>query len=248
MTLTPSQLRRWLRPATALLIVVLAACTTTVRKHPEFSTRIARVSSVGVMPAQVHVEKIVFRGDNEPLHDMSERIAAKLPSLVARYLAEHDLSVTEIELTDDLYAEFPDLRFEITQIEQAASTALREMYETVEMTTGKAESYERSIGPEVSQLAEFLQETDALIFARMEGFKKSEGEVAKDLAFTVLLAAATLGNSLVMQPSQGAVLQVCLIDSTTGEVLWANTQNTPGDFEGKGLEKLVEALFKKFER
>ena len=62
----------------------------------------------------------------------------------------------------------------------------------------------------------------------------------------MLIAAATLGGAVVTQPTKGASLQVALIDGTTGDILWANTAGTAGDFEDSGLGAMVEQLFKGF--
>jgi hypothetical protein len=80
------------------------------------------------------------------------------------------------------------------------------------------------------------------VVAKMNGFKKSGVEVAKDVAITVLITAATLGVPWWRSPS----LQVALIDGTTGDILWANTAGTTGDFDDSGLGAMVEQLFEGF--
>ena len=105
--------------------------------------------------------------------------------------------------------------------------------------------YERSLGADVNLFADHA-EVDALVFAKMWGFKKSSGEIARDAAMTVLIAAATLGSVIPAQPTSGATIRIALVDGTTGDVLWANTAGTNGDFEGSGLDTLVGTLFRQF--
>ncbi len=77
----------------------------------------------------------------------------------------------------------------------------------------------------------------------MGGFKKSGGEVAKDVAITILFAVT---GAIVTQPTQGAGMRMALVDGGTGDVLWANVAGTSGDFEGVGLEKMIKEVFKEF--
>ncbi len=45
---------------------------------------------------------------------------------------------------------------------------------------------------------------------------------------------------------RGPSLQVALIDSTTGDILWANTAVTAGGFEDSGLDTMVKQLLTGF--
>jgi hypothetical protein len=103
----------------------------------------------------------------------------------------------------------------------------------------------RGLGPAVNRSADHA-DVDGLVFAKMAGFKKSGGEIAKDVTMTIMIAVATLGSVVAIQPSKGASLQVALVDGATGDILWANTAGTTGDFEGSGLEQMVKTLFEGF--
>ena len=54
---------------------------------------------------------------------------------------------------------------------------MNEAYEEIEMRKSEAEKYERSLGPEVNFISD-LAEVDALIFARLSGYKKSKGQAS----------------------------------------------------------------------
>ena len=232
-------------PALLLLTALLAGCATTVRRHPDFEARRKEIASVSVMPPQVEFVRIVFKGDDEPLREESSAVARRLPGLVAAELRSHGFDVKEAGLYADDSEDLSEMRFETTQISRAFAEASGEMYQQPLMIESDAMKYERSLGADVNLFAD-RAEVDALVFAKMWGFKKSSGEIAKDAAMTVLIAAATLGSVVSVQPTAGATIRIALVDGTTGDVLWANTAGTNGDFEGRGLNTLIAGLFKQF--
>ncbi len=236
--------RRALAAAAALLVCTGTGCTptTTVRKHPQFAERRAKISSVAVVPPEVEVIRVVFKGDNEPLPEDAARITTKLPDLIAGELRRRGFTVKDACLDEQHFGTAPDLRFQTTQAQQAFSTASAQMYQTVAMKKPEAENCQSTLGPGVNPLADHAN-VDALIFVKMGGFKKSGGEVAKDVAMTVLFLAI---GAIVTQPTQGAGIRIALVDGATGDVLWANVAGTSGDFEGAGLHKLIGETFKEF--
>ncbi len=238
------EIRGW--TALAATLVLLSACTT-IRQHPEFQSRIAHISEVGIMPPEVSIVSIVFKGDNERRRQLEETVARNLPRLLIRYLGEHDFAVRVVPLDDEMLTAVPELRFETSQSHQAFANAMSEMYETEDMWKSNAENYERSLGPVVNQFAE-LADVDALLFSRYSGFTKSGGEMLKDVA-----VAAIVG---VMSPKEGATLQVSLVDGDTGDLLWTNlvrSTDSAASFSNlfkplSPIETLVNAAFKKFKR
>ncbi len=202
------------RVALGAALGLLVACTTTIRQHPAFPSRIGEISDIGIMPPDVSVMRIVFKGDNEPLPDEEQAVAADLPHLLARYVRDRDFTVRMVPLDDELFLAFPELRFEASQSQRAFTSAMAEMYKTVEMSESHAMSYERSLGPEVTQFAE-LAGVDALLFSKYSGFKKSQGELVKNA-----LVAIIVGGGFV---ADGSTLQVSLVDGSTGDLLWSNT-------------------------
>jgi hypothetical protein len=225
----------------------MAACTTTLRQHPEFHGRIGSVDSVAVAPAEARFVRLVFAGDDEELHEPAGAIAERLPGLIAERFRHLDFEARALPLGEETYSERPELRFEATLLDQSVSGTLDEMYRKPKRRLRDALRYERSIGPEINRFAD-LGEADALVFARFRGFEKSAGEVARNVIVASLLAVATLGNSFPLEPPRGAVLEVCIVDGTTGEVLWANSVRGSGDFLGDGLDRLVGRAFEPFAR
>jgi hypothetical protein len=236
--------RALLAAAVGLLVCTGVGCTptTSIRKHPQFADRRAKISSVAVVPPEVEVVRVVFKGDNEPLPEEAARISARLPDLIAAELRRRGFTVTDACLDEQHFGTEPDLRFQTTQAQQAFATAGAQMYRTVLMKKPDAENYQSTLGPGVNPLADHAN-VDALIFVEVGGFKKSGGEVAKDVIMTILFLAI---GAYVTQPTQGAGMRIALVDGATGDVLWANVGGTTGDFEGAGLDKMIKEVFKEF--
>jgi hypothetical protein len=233
---------------TALCLLLLAACTTTIRQHPEFSSRVQAVRNIGFMPPAAAVTLVVFRGDNELLQDETRAIQDRLPGLLADQLKVRDFNVQNVKLDEEALAAHPELRFEASAVQQAFEQALGEMFASPTLFKSKALNYQRTLGPEINRFADFV-DAEALVFARYSGFRKSGGEVTRDVLFTVLLAVATLGAVIpVPPPSTGGTLQVCVVDGATGDVLWAN-QMAAANYSGPpDLDSLVQKTLEPFRR
>lgn len=138
-----------------------------------------------------------------------------------------------------------ELRFAATQAQNAADQALDEMFRTIQMKKSDALSYRRSLGPEVNQFAERV-DAQALLFVRYRYATKSGGEIAKDVAFSILLGAATLGNAVVIQHATAARLDVCLVDGATGDVLYANSATLAQVWGDPATEALAQMTMEGF--
>jgi hypothetical protein len=231
--------------AAIALTFPLSACVTTVRQNPDLVESLGRIDRVAVIPPEVEIVHVVFKGDNEPLTGESDAIAGRLPELIGAELRRSGFAVTDARLGDADLDENPELRFQATQVRREYDRISSEMYESIQMERSKALSYEADVGDEINIFADHAG-ADAFVFVKMNGFEKSGGEIAKDIALSVLIAAASMGSAIVVQPTQGAVLEAALVDGTSGDVLWANRLATQGDFQGSGLGTMVAALFKEF--
>ncbi len=239
--------RAWaMRIAFASSLMLLTACTTTIRQRPDFHERVAQVVEVGIMPPDVIVTKIMFRGDNERLTKEERGLARQLPPLLLRSLAEHDFTVRVVPLDDEMFKAFPELRFETTQSQLAFARAMNQMYETVDILESDSLTSE-SLGPEVTQFAD-VAGVDTLLFSRYSAFRKSEGELAMELIIGLIVGGIPV--------AEGGALEVSLVDGITGDVLWCNhVQRTNQEIGfadlGKGmtlLEILARDAFEPFER
>lgn len=199
--------------AVAALLATLAGCTTMVRQHPEFEARRGEIRRVGVMPTEVTVVRDVLKGQDERLRELECSIAEDMSRAVAAELGSHGLEARRIVADERLLVEFPDLRFELTQLQESYDEELAEAYAGPEIGKAAAMSYEASIGPQVNPVADVVG-ADALMFTRVEGYKRSGGHVAKDVVIAGLTGYAVADEQLV--------LQGCLVDGVTGDVLWCN--------------------------
>ncbi|GIW42220.1 MAG: hypothetical protein KatS3mg076_2797 [Candidatus Binatia bacterium] len=238
--------RLWLRAVVVVVSVAsVSACTTTVRKHPGFEERRKELRSVAVMPPEVEIVRVVFRGDNEELREEAEAVSQRLAELLEAELRRRGFEVKPVRLAEPELSQDADLRFELTQIRATFAEKSAEMFQVGRMSKSEALAYEASLGPSVNRFADRAG-VDALCFVRMAGWKKSGGEIARDWTMTLLLGAATAGGLVRVPHAKGAGIEVALVDGTTGDVLWANAAGKYGDFEGKGLESMVEDLFEGF--
>jgi hypothetical protein len=294
------------RLALLALALGMAACTTTLRKAPDYESRMRGVHKFGLMPPDATATLIVFRGDNQSMPEIVAHSAPELLDAVTREIRKHDYmvdrivvvappepllvvaqvpgarptpapprepppapapalalqpadpngpapvpdeaSVTTPETPDEPppapevataeNADSPELRFAATQAQKAAEQAMNEMWNPIQMKKSEALKYKRSLGPQVNQFADMV-DAEAVLFLRYSYMTKSGGEVAKDVAFSVLLAAATLGNVVVVNDVTAARLDVCLVDGATGDVLFANTATISLMFGQPSIEGLV---------
>jgi hypothetical protein len=290
------------------LALVSAACTTTMRKAPDYETRMHGVRKFGLMPPSATATLIVFRGDNENMPEVVAHSAPELLDAVTREIRKHDYLVDRIviqappeplllvaqvpgarpthppapdqpapppppqdpnaappapevepvttsEVPDDPppqpeaptaeNADSPELRFAATQAQKAADQAMNEMFHPVQMRKAEALAYKRSLGPQVNQFADMV-DAEVVLFLRYTYVTKSGGEIAKDTAFTVLVAAATLGSVVVVNDVTAARLDVCLVDGATGDVLYANTATVSLLFGQPSIEGLVSQAMNGF--
>ncbi len=224
--------------------LLISGCLTTVRRHPDFEQRVASISTIAVIPPEVEIVEISFKGDNKHLTGEEEVIGLCLIRAVEGRLRSQGFTVKSSLLDEEHFEEDSELRFETTQINEAFERALAEMYEKEEMRKSKARKYERSLGPDVNRFADHA-EVDALVFSRMLGFSKSKGEQAKDVFMAIAIGVALGGAYVEPAPSQGAILRVALVDGTTGDILWANTASARGDYNACAQTSMLEDLFKK---
>ncbi len=222
--------------------LALAGCTTTVRQHPDFRARRPQIATVAVMPPDVSFVRRVFKGDDEPLGAEAEAARSRLPGLIGAALTGRGFTVKPALLDEEHFTDDPELRYQTTLMQSRFANAGRWLRPFAELRRKDAEGTRVSLGPDVNRFADHAQ-VDALVFAQMAGWKKSGGEIAKDVAVSVLL----LGN--VLYHTQTGGLEIGLVDGTTGEVLWANSVLVSGrDFADAALPGMVRQVFDGFPR
>ncbi|MBI2962291.1 MAG: hypothetical protein HYY35_00925 [Deltaproteobacteria bacterium] len=228
----------------ALASAALSACVTTTRAHPELEARRSRIARAVVLPPDVSFKLITFEGDNPRLAAEEESAKRVLPGLIASRLRERGL--TTLDLDSAGVAPGADVRFQATQLQGLFADAMGDLYRSLQMRADAAARVRRSLGSQASRVADPLG-ADVVALVHVEGFYKSGGEVAKDMAKSVMIGVLTLGTAVPVYPSKGAVLALALVDGSNGDVLWANVVLSQSvDLDAAGMESLVAAVFGPF--
>ena len=82
----------------ALVCVALAtaACTTTIRKAPNYAERMQGVHKIGVMPPKATATLIVFKGDNENMPEVVAHTSPELVQAVTTAIRHYDYLVQKV--------------------------------------------------------------------------------------------------------------------------------------------------------
>jgi len=228
------------RLATAgLLLLACAGCHTSMRRAPNFDERLARIASVAVMPPDVEVFEHAFKGSGRPLREDEAVVRFNLASITTRVLAGQGMTARRADLEESALREKPDLRFRLTQMQEAFAREMGEAYQDETMRRSKAFQAEHSLGPDVNVFSD-RDQVDGLVFVRVKGVKESEGQRRLDFFLDTLIGITT---GVWEDPGSGesAVIQIGFVDGTTGHVLWSDMGTSP-DFDGMSMEKTIERM------
>ena len=224
----------------ALGVGALSACTTMARVYPELEARRSRIARAAVLPPETKFTLITFKGDNPRMSAEEENAKAVLPGMIAAKLREHGLVVDEAGVASN-----SDLRFQATELQATFDQALADLLATLGPAR-QASQVNRSLGTQAARVADPLG-VDALALVRVEGYSKSGGEIAKDLAKAFVVGFITAGTLVPLPPMSGTTIVSALIDGSTGDVLWINVAGSEAaSFDAPGLQALVNAVFKDF--
>ena len=228
--------------ALAILCMLLSSCAaelTAMRRDRDFVLRNPSTMTVLVLDPEVKLVKMVFSGRNERMR-VSEKDACKsVEACVERGLKEAGFSVQTGDV-EALTRNDPELMLTLLKARLAYGSVMERLYYEPLLPGEQAFAIQESLGPVVNLLGDRMN-VDAVFFCRLSGFKKATGQMAKEVAASVLLAAVT--GVAVVPEQEGGVIDAALVDVTTGRVLWANV--LPGfhapDTLGKYLMKSFAA-------
>lgn len=211
--------------AIAIVLAALTACTpmTALRQHPEFDVARNTIERVAILPPVASVEKIMFAGDNETLHENEKKYPKSLANQARTKLRSRGYATSLVDLVE-LAEQDPDVAFQVEQIRNAYKAASRELYEE-NVAEDDYKRFTVSLGPVVNPVAD-IAEADALLLITYEGITKSDGQVNKERAANVLLGALT---GVYYEPVRSAsAIEVAMIDGASGDILWVNTEARAG--------------------
>lgn len=208
----------------SVLVVVTSACSyTSVRQHQDFNEIAKSIDSVVVAPPTVTVELVVFTGENERLKEKEDAVGGTLVNLAAEKLQAQGLKVIDFDF-EKAITEDEEFAYALTQCREAYQKAKQDLYNGKSVLEEDKATFKTSLGAVVNTIAEKTG-AEALVLMEYYGFEKSGGMIAKDVAASVLIGLLT--GSVPIQPTEGSSLQIALIDTAGGDVLWTNVKSGP---------------------
>lgn len=225
-----------------LMLVFCIGCATTIKYHPTYLERKGVIKKIAVMPPEIKIFLITATEGNKLIHDLTVKIEKDVLSEMENLIKEKGFTFQDIKLAEEDLDKEPDLKFEINKVQkkfnQVNEKIMKDIYK-------KELNY--SIGSEVNQFAD-RADADGLIFIRGIGFKKSAGQVTKDFLKSLAIGIATAGAVTPAGYTYSTVsLQVALVDSDTGEILWYNKKDLEIDpANEQQIKNLLKGVFDKF--
>ena len=211
----------------ACLVAASGCATLGAPRHPEFKALHAQIRSVAVLPPSVEVYKFTFKGEREMLYDLLPGLRQQAIAELEQVLAKRGYQVQPLDLSEQALNDNPELKRSLHTIQELFDKRIEEYSKK---WFPRVHEFRYSVGSDINLFADRAQ-SDALVFVRCQGIKKSGGEIAKDFAKTLLVAVATLGNAVVYHYPSVTVVQMGVIDGDTGELLWYYHNFGQGNFD-----------------
>lgn len=201
-----------------LVVLVVSGCATntSIRQHPEFANAKKSIVKIGLIKPEVVFTEIAADGDNKRLEEKELSLIDIVTDKASQELKNKGYQVEVVEL-DALEAEYPDVRQDLQTIKDALENAKKNLYEKP-ATIEESVKFEENLGAEINVFAQLLN-LDALLITSYDGWEKTGGSVAVDVAKTVVLAALGVG---VVPQFEGESASVALVEAKTGDLLWTN--------------------------
>lgn len=205
------------------MLVMVGCATTSVREHPNIMTQLNRMDSVVIAPPAVSVQQINFTGENDRLVEVEQGIQQELIQLARAGLQEHGFEVVDFDF-EQAIADDEEFAYTITQVREGFAEARTQLYRSGVVYEENKRDVSASIGSAVNMVSE-KSGADAVMLIHYSGMKKSGGEVAKDIAVSVMLTLLT--GSTPVANTEASYVEIAIIDGVTGDVVWTNIMNSP---------------------
>lgn len=190
----------------------ISGCAT-YRVHPSFKEKQKDIHSFAVMTPDVAVYRVNFKGDKTMMHDLLPKVSGCTIDEIEKVFEKKNYDCKRLNLDENTLSEDAQLKTAFFNVNQRFSKALEDIQK------GKKKEFTYCLGSDVNFFAN-LANCDVLIFAKEEAYKKTGGEIAKDVIKAVLIMAATLGTVFYMAYPSMTVIQVAVVDANTGDILW----------------------------
>ena len=209
----------------SMLIFALLAtgcAVTTNRLHPNLVEELKQVEKIVIAPPDVSINLIKFKGDNERISEEEERYKQVIVKFAEEKLVQSGFTVVDFDFKNAI-DEDSEFAYLVNQVKEDFEVAKKDLKAGLSISENEAKKLQSKVGEAVNQVSNKTG-ADAILLIRYEGFKKSEGQIAKDIGTSVLVGVLTLGSVVPVQPASGALAEVAMIDGTTGEVLWTDVK------------------------
>lgn len=230
--------RRILHTLLLTNLAVLTGCATytDVREHKDIGQITPNIRSVAILPPDVSIQKINFTGENEVMTDQQDAISKELTKALTKKLSAAKLEVKSFDFAAAA-ANDPDFAYSVTQCKKAFGETQKTLYAKPVESKNKA-TFHESIGGSGNHIAESAG-VDAFVVLNYNGFKKSGGMMAKDIAAGVLVGLLT--GYAPVQAAEGSEITLGIIAANSGEVLWTSRKVHP-QLNAQGLELALKEM------
>lgn len=221
---------RFARASVLLLAIASGASLAQAQfAHPDLKSGKIVVHKLLILPAQATITKSGMKG-SEGLIAESKTVENALPALIAQALRAKGCTVLDSALTADALEKDQDLKDAVSDIQGRFETIHTHVADKPkDIRTGRY-----TMGDEVANFAPGAA-ADALVFARASGMLTTKGMKA--------FAAVVGGN-----PTDFVVMDVTVVDSQTGNILFYTDAVAVGNFIGNTdrMGKPIDKSLKQF--
>lgn len=231
-----------------LLVVSLAlaagAGCAGLPRHPDFKARQKQMRTLAILPPKVEILKVGFRGSEEPMNELVPGATLAIAAELDASFAQRGYALQPLDLQPQTLEEHPELKQDLYLV----LTAFEKQMEAYRKKGLRKGAFTYNVGSTVNTFADRAS-SDTLVLLRCHAIKKTGGEIAKDWAKTVLIAAATLGNAVVYSYSSVTLLELAVLDGNSGDILWYTNNAQFANVDAANtdhLRKAVRSLVKQF--
>lgn len=238
----------------AVLVYLLAGCVpaASYRANPRFQEQATLIHQVALLPAEVKVYQIDAGGVREEIAEWSSQARNNLIAAIDnlfRTRTKFSIKTTNDEslaergtLLEDTRALYVAVSMMIMLHTYPNPNSPSQLFEE------KLKSFDYSLGIEVGEL---ISDSQALLFLDAEDHVWTAGRQTLQALGVILGIGAAVATGVVVIPQLGGgtFVRAALVDSHTGDILWANIV---GSGAGKDLRdsasasEVVSELFKDF--
>lgn len=206
------------------LLLFLGGCSNTaVRHHQDYQEAANYVGTVVLLPADVSVELIVFDGDNEKLVEKEKSIQEAIHRIAKAKLEAEQLTVIDFDFDKEIATD-EELAYALTEAKEAWNVAKQDMYKKGVVSEKDKAKFTTNLGSVLNLIADKTGADSALLM-HFSGYEKSKGVVAKDLTSSILVGLLTMGAVVPVHTMAGSFVDIALVETTTGKVIWANRKS-----------------------